>query len=60
MRSLVQIYYNTEAYSEPFQISKMEHFAKLVNGSKLITIFAKRSLLDLSLGSEYASAILAM
>ena len=47
MSSLVQIYYNTETYSEPFQISKMEHFEKIVNGSKLITISAKHSSLDL-------------
>ena len=33
----------------------MEHFAKIVNGFNPLTIFAKRSILDIRLGSEYAS-----
>ena len=37
-----------EAYSKPSQTSKKEHFPK-------ITIFAKRSILYVRLGSEYAS-----
>ena len=37
----------TETYSEPGQTSKMEHFAKLVNGS----------ILDVWQGPEYASGL---
>ena len=44
-----------EALSEPSQTSKMEHFAKLVNYRKPLTIFAKGSILDFWLGSKYAS-----
>ena len=36
----------SEAYSESYQISKMEHIAKIVNGYKSLTIFEKRSILD--------------
>ena len=35
-----------EANSESCQISKMERFAKIVNGFKSLTIFVKRSILD--------------
>ena len=35
-----------EAYSEPYQTSKMERFAKIVNGFQPLTIFGKRSILD--------------
>ena len=35
-----------QAYLEPCQTSKMERFAKIVNGDKPLTIFAKRSILD--------------
>ena len=35
-----------EAYSEPCQTSKMERFAKIVNGSNPSTIILKRSILD--------------
>ena len=42
-------------YSEPCQTSKMELFAKIVNG-KLLTPFAKGFILDVWQGSEYASA----
>ena len=45
----------TEAYSEPCQTSKIESFAKIVNGFMPLTIFAKRSILDVWQGSEYAS-----
>ena len=38
------------------QTSKMKCFAKIVNGWKPLTIFAKRSILDTYQGSEYASA----
>ena len=42
-------------YSDPIQTSKMEPFEKLVNGSKPIIIFAISNVLDIQLGSEYAS-----
>ena len=35
-----------EAYSEPCQTSKIELFAKIVNGFQPLTIFAKSSVLD--------------
>ena len=37
----------SEAYSETSQKSKMELYAKMLNGFKPITIFAKYSILDL-------------
>ena len=42
-------------YSEPYQTSKMEHFAKTVNGWKPLTIFPHCSALDLWQGSEHTS-----
>ena len=30
-----------EMYSEPYQRSKMEHFAKIVNAKNLLNIFAQ-------------------
>ena len=42
-----------EAYSEPIQTSKTVRFAKLING--FYPLFAKRSILDVCQGSEYAS-----
>ena len=41
----------TEANLEPSQIFKMEPFAKIINAFQPITIFAKSSILDVSLGS---------
>ena len=38
--------YKAKAYSGPCQAYKMEHFAKIVNGFKLLTIFAKNSILE--------------
>ena len=35
--------------------TKMERFAKIVNGKKLLTVCVKCSVLDVCLGSEYAS-----
>ena len=49
-----------EAYSEPCQATKMEHFAKRNNILKPLTIFAKRSILHVSQGSEYASSYISM
>ena len=37
----------TETYSEPCQISKTELFAEMAHGIKLLSIFAKRSTLDI-------------
>ena len=47
--------YNTEANSESSQTSEMEFFVKTVTGWKPLTILAKSSILDVSVGSEYAS-----
>ena len=44
-----------EAHLEFSQASKMKPFAKLFNGFKPLTTFAKTSVLDVWLGSEYAS-----
>ena len=44
-----------EAYSKPSQTSKLELFAKTVNGFKPLTIFAKSSTLHVHMDSEYAS-----
>ena len=46
-----------EAHLEPSQTSKMDLFAKLVNVSKSLTIFAKSSILDVWQGPEYAPGI---
>ena len=46
---------NSEAYSEPCQTSKMEVFAKIVNGFSFLTIFLKLSILDVWQDSEFAS-----
>ena len=46
---------NSEAYSEPFQTSKMEVFAQLVNGIWLLTIFAKRPILNVWQHCKFAS-----
>ena len=43
--------------SEPSQISKIEHFANMVNSWKPLATSAESSILDVSLGSEYASAL---
>ena len=44
-----------ETYSEPCQISKMQCFAKIVDGFYPLTIFLKHSFLDVWQGFEYAS-----
>ena len=45
----------SQAYCEPIQKSKTEHFAKIVNSWKLLTFFRKRFILDVWSGSKYAS-----
>ena len=42
-------------YSEVCQTYNMERFVKIVNGWKLLTIFAKRFILDVLQGCQYAS-----
>ena len=44
-----------EVYSELSQRYEMACFVKKVNAKKLLTNFAKRSILDVWQGSEYAS-----
>ena len=44
-----------EAYSESCETSKTKRFGKIVNSLKLLTIFTKRSILDIWQASEYAS-----
>ena len=45
------------AYSERSRTSKMELFSKKVNGYKPLTVLPKSSILDVVLGSEYASVL---
>ena len=42
----------SETYLEPYQTYKIERFAKIVNVWKLLTIFDKRTILDVWQGSE--------
>ena len=42
-------------YSEPFKTSKIKFSEKIVNEWKTLTVFAKRSILDICQGSHYAS-----
>ena len=49
---------STEVHSEASQTSKMELFAKSVTSFQPLTVFAKYSILDVWLGSEYASEII--
>ena len=42
------------AYSKHCKTSQMEHFAKIVHGFQQVIIFAKRSILNVWLGPEYA------
>ena len=44
-----------EVYSKPSQLIKVESFPKMAIRWKPLTIFAKNSILDVWLGSEYAS-----
>ena len=45
----------SEAYSEPCQTSKMERFEKIVNSFHLLTVFAKRFIVDVWQSFKYAS-----
>ena len=45
----------SDAYSEPCQIPKMERFVKTVNVQKPLTFLAKHSTLNVSKDFEYAS-----
>ena len=42
-----KLVYNGRSFLEPSQTSKMELFAKRVNGFQPLTIFAKSSILDI-------------
>ena len=61
---IIRIYFKikfmieSEAYSEHCQTSKVESFAKIVNGFKKVTIFKRNSILEIfdRQDSEYASA----
>ena len=44
-----------EAYSQPCQTSKIERFVKIINSFTPLTVFTKRSILDVWYFSEYAS-----
>ena len=46
---------DSEKYSEPCQTSKMEIFAKIVNGFSFSSNFAKSSILDVWQDSEFVS-----
>ena len=48
----------SKVYSEPSRMSRMEHFAKIVNDWISLIIFTKSFVLDVRPGSEYASEIL--
>ena len=47
----------SEAYLEPCQTSKVNRFAKIVEGWKLLIIFAKVPIRDVWQGSEYVSEL---
>ena len=49
-------YIQAEAHSEPCQTSKIKLQAKICNILKLFTIFAKCSVVDVWLGTEYVTA----
>ena len=42
----------SEAYSEPYQTSKMKLFGKMVKGFRPLTNFTNSSILDVSEGPE--------
>ena len=44
-----------KAFSKPSQTSKVQTFAEIVNSKQPLTIFAKSNILDVRMGSEYAS-----
>ena len=48
------IWESSEAYPESCHTSKMEGFAKVVNGFHSLTIYAKHSTLDVWQGLKYA------
>ena len=57
-KNLVEVLiFITEAYSEPYQTSKMEWTSKIVNGYGQFTIFAKSFILEVWQVSEYAFVV---
>ena len=49
------ILHSAEAYSEPYQMSEIELFSKIVNSIHSLTAFAKNSVLVVWECSEYAA-----
>ena len=47
--------FRSKTYSKPCQTSRMGLFPKIVYGFRSLTIIVKSSILDIRLGSEYAS-----
>ena len=57
-KNLVEVLiFITEAYSEPYQTSKMEWTSKIVNGYGQLTISAKSFILEVWQVSEYAFVV---
>ena len=55
LNSFLAIDLEPEVYSEPYQASKMELFARIVTSFQPLIIFEKSSILDIWWRSEYAS-----
>ena len=53
----MRVYDSVPGYSEPSRTSKMELFVITISIWKPLTIFAKSSILDVRLSSEYASVV---
>ena len=51
------VYWNSEAYLEPCQTSKIDIFAKIINGFQSLTTFTESSFTDIWQGYENASEI---
>ena len=48
-------YMNCQTYSKLYNTSKVKCFAKKVNRQKQLSVFTKRSILDVCQDSEYAT-----
>ena len=51
--SVKKLFNDSEAYLKPSRTSRMENLVKKVNRFQPLTMFAKSSILDMRLGSEY-------
>ena len=49
--------YHLETYPERYQSSRLKLFAEIVSSFQVLTFFAKSSILEVPIQSEYASAI---